>query len=137
VGGVSIRVPAAICIKKGVNFVSRHHAQFTPRHRERLSVTVWELYEAADGRDRDGDCIHVVIKGSAINNDGLGKLLPCLCEWSTWTHSAVRWLSLETVNYIEVAALEQPDPIEITAPKVSVLRRKGLRATGSVKNKYH
>jgi len=72
-GGVSIRVPQkqAICIKK---FCLRVTAtRLMPRH-ERLSVTVWGLVVLKRLTDAiaDGDCIHAVIKGSAMTV--LGKL---------------------------------------------------------------
>jgi len=89
----------------------------------------------------DGDCIHAVIKGSAINNDGSGKVgYSAEREWSNRTSAAlfVAEVEPETVNYIEAHGME-PWAIRLkySALKVFVLvPRKGLLRHRFSQNKY-
>jgi len=92
----------------------------------------------------DGDCIHAVIKGSAINNDGSGKLATAPSvngQIETIAEALfVAEVEPETVNYIELTALEQPgDPIEITALSKffrASTEKKGLLCHRFSQNKY-
>jgi len=70
-------------------------------------------------RSQMRDCIHAVIKGSAINNDGslkVGYTAPSVNGQTETIAEALFVAGPETVNYIEAHGTEQPgDPIEITA----------------------
>ncbi|GAX60250.1 beta-ketoacyl synthase [Candidatus Scalindua japonica] len=91
----------------------------------------------------DGDYIHAVIKGSAINNDGsfkVGFTAPSgKGQESVITESlAVADIEPETVTYIEAhgTGTELGDPIEIKSLKQvfrSTTKKKGFCAIGSVK----
>jgi acyl transferase domain-containing protein/acyl carrier protein/phospholipid N-methyltransferase len=91
----------------------------------------------------DGDCIHAVIKGSAINNDGALKVsytAPRIDSQAKviQTAYAVAEVEPETVSYIEAhgTATALGDPIEIAALTQafrSQTQKKGFCAIGSVK----
>jgi acyl transferase domain-containing protein/non-ribosomal peptide synthetase component F len=91
----------------------------------------------------DGDCIHAVIKGSAINNDGALKVsytAPRIDSQAKviQTAYAVAEVEPETVSYIEShgTATALGDPIEIAALTQafrSQTQKKGFCAIGSVK----
>ncbi|WP_414529158.1 SDR family NAD(P)-dependent oxidoreductase [Nodularia chucula] len=91
----------------------------------------------------DGDCIHAVIKGSAINNDGSGKVgytAPSVNGQAEVIAEAMMLAGVEpeTINYIEAhgTGTALGDPIEISA-LTNVFRestnRKGFCAIASVK----
>jgi acyl transferase domain-containing protein/acyl carrier protein len=90
-----------------------------------------------------GDCIHAVIKGSAINNDGsekVGYTAPSVNGQALAIAEALFVASVEpeTVNYIEAhgTGTALGDPIEITAlSKVfrASTEKKGFCGIGSVK----
>lgn len=91
----------------------------------------------------DGDCIHAVIKGSAINNDGalkVGYTAPSLDGQAEVIAEAMMLAGVEpeTVNYIEAhgTGTSLGDPIEIAALS-QVFRtstdKKNYCAIGSVK----
>ncbi len=91
----------------------------------------------------DGDCIHAVIKGAAINNDGSAKVgftAPSVDGQAEAIAEAMMLASVEpdTISYVEAHGTGTPlgDPIEIAA-LTKVFRtgtdNKGFCAIGSVK----
>lgn len=92
---------------------------------------------------RDGDTIHAVIKGSAINNDGsqkVGYLAPSVDGQAAAISEAlnVAGFPADTVTYIEThgTGTAVGDPIEITALTDAFRRttdKKGFCGIGSVK----
>ncbi|PLZ50109.1 hypothetical protein CBP13_16750, partial [Fischerella thermalis WC441] len=91
----------------------------------------------------DGDCIHAVIKGSAINNDGAFKVsytAPRIDGQAKVIRAAqvMAEVDPETITYIEAhgTGTSLGDPIEISA-LTQVFRastdKKGFCAVGSVK----
>ncbi len=91
----------------------------------------------------DGDCIHAVIKGSAVNNDGslkIGYTAPSVDGQAEVIAEAMMLAGVEpeTISYIEAHGTGTPlgDPIEIAALS-QVFRnsteKKGFCAIGSVK----
>ncbi|MEH1787876.1 MAG: SDR family oxidoreductase [Nostoc sp.] len=91
----------------------------------------------------DGDCIHAVIRGSAINNDGSGKVgytAPSVNGQAEVIAEAMMLAGVEpeTINYIEAhgTGTALGDPIEIAALSqafCSSTNKKGFCAVGSVK----
>ena len=103
-------------------------------------IVVLKLLEAAIA---DGDCIHAVIKGSAINNDGAAKVgytAPSV-EGQTVVISeamAIAQIDPSTVTYVEThgTATRLGDPIEIAALTQAFRQsteKNGFCAIGSVK----
>ncbi|HKG13542.1 MAG TPA: amino acid adenylation domain-containing protein, partial [Pyrinomonadaceae bacterium] len=94
----------------------------------------------------DGDFIHAVIKGSAVNNDGSAKIgytAPSVegqAEAIAEAHAAAG-VDAETISYVEAhgTGTALGDPIEIAA-LTQVFRRgtdrKGFCAVGSVKTNF-
>ena len=91
----------------------------------------------------DRDCIHALIKGSAINNDGSSKAgytapsIPAQAEVIAAALAVAR-VSPETIGYVEAHGTATPlgDPIEIAAlTKVfrASTQRSGFCAIGAVK----
>jgi amino acid adenylation domain-containing protein len=89
----------------------------------------------------DGDTIHAVIKGSAINNDGNGRVgftAPSVEGQARVVREAMRGLDFDSVSYIEThgTATRLGDPIEIAALTQAYqtgTRQRGFCALGSVK----
>lgn len=91
----------------------------------------------------DGDCIHAVIKGSAVNNDGSRKVGFTAPSVEGQAAVIVEALSLadvepETISYVEAHGTATPmgDPIELAALTKAFRRRtnkKGFCAIGSLK----
>ncbi|MBV9386564.1 MAG: SDR family NAD(P)-dependent oxidoreductase [Chroococcidiopsidaceae cyanobacterium CP_BM_ER_R8_30] len=91
----------------------------------------------------DRDCIHAVIKGSAINNDGSAKVsytAPRIDSQAKVIKAAqiMAEIEPETITYVEThgTGTSLGDPIEIAALKQAFLRhteKKGFCAIGSVK----
>jgi len=91
----------------------------------------------------DGDYIHAVIKGSAINNDGslkVGYTAPSIDGQAQVIAEALAMAEVdpETVTYVEAHGTGTPlgDPIEITALTQAFslqTQKKGFCAIGSVK----
>ncbi|WP_414582646.1 beta-ketoacyl synthase N-terminal-like domain-containing protein [Scytonema sp. PCC 10023] len=91
----------------------------------------------------DGDCIHAVIKGSAINNDGAAKVGYTAPSVSGQAEviaeaQAIASVAPETITYIEThgTGTALGDPIEISALKKVFAARttqKGFCAIASVK----
>ncbi|MHC5933211.1 beta-ketoacyl synthase N-terminal-like domain-containing protein [Nostoc sp.] len=77
-GGVSVTAlqKAAVTQEGGILFLTEHCRAFDAQAKGTVSgdgVGVVVLKRLADAL-ADGDCIHAVIKGSAINNDGSSKV---------------------------------------------------------------
>jgi len=89
----------------------------------------------------DKDCIHGVIKGSAINNDGVlkaGYTAPSVAGQAEVIARAMRGIDPETVSYVEThgTGTAMGDPIEIAALTQAYqahTRKKQFCAIGSVK----
>jgi len=91
----------------------------------------------------DGDCIHAVIKGSAINNDGSDKVsftAPSVNGQARVIRDAQDMAGVvpDTISYIEAhgTGTTLGDPIEIAALKQAFrakTQKKGFCAIGSVK----
>ncbi|WP_017317668.1 type I polyketide synthase [Mastigocladopsis repens] len=91
----------------------------------------------------DGDCIHAVIKGSAINNDGSSKVSYTAPRIDTQAQvirmaQGVAEVEPETITYIEAhgTGTSLGDPIEIAALTQAFrvgTEKKGFCAIGSVK----
>nr|WP_318528447.1 non-ribosomal peptide synthetase/type I polyketide synthase [Plectonema radiosum] len=91
----------------------------------------------------DGDCIHAVIKGSSINNDGslkVGYTAPSIDGQAAVISQAqaVAGIDPDTITYIEAHGTATPlgDPIEITALTQAFrasTQKKGFCAIGSLK----
>ncbi|MDZ8135366.1 MAG: SDR family NAD(P)-dependent oxidoreductase [Nostoc sp. DedQUE04] len=114
-------------------------AKGCPRGRG-LGVVVLKRLEEAIA---DGDCIHAVIKGSAINNDGASKVsytAPSVDGQAKVIRAAqiMAEVEPETITYIEAhgTATALGDPIEIAALTQafrSKTQEKGFCAIGSLK----
>ena len=93
---------------------------------------------------RDGDRIHAVIKGTAINNDGGGKagyLAPSVAGQAQVVveAQAIAAVAAETIGYVEChgTGTRLGDPIEIAALSEAFrqsTQRKGFCYVGSVKS---
>ncbi len=91
----------------------------------------------------DRDCIHAVIKGSAINNDGRLKVSYMAPSVDGQTEvvslaQALASVDVETITYVEAHGTATPlgDPIEIAALTNAFrasTQKKGFCAVGSVK----
>jgi amino acid adenylation domain-containing protein len=89
----------------------------------------------------DGDCIHAVIKGSAINNDGslkVGYTAPSVDGQTSVIAAAMKNIDYETISYIEThgTGTTLGDPIEmaaLTQAYQSHTDKKGFCAIGSLK----
>ncbi|MGZ5581459.1 MAG: amino acid adenylation domain-containing protein, partial [Methylobacter sp.] len=89
----------------------------------------------------DRDCIHAVIKGSAINNDGVlkaGYTAPSVAGQAEVITRAMRGIAPETITYIEThgTGTAMGDPIEIAALTQAYQAHTGKKqfcAIGSVK----
>ncbi len=91
----------------------------------------------------DGDCIHAIIKGSAINNDGalkIGYTAPSQEGQARVIRAAhsVAEVAAETITYVEAhgTGTALGDPIEIAALSHAFqarTQRQGFCAIGSVK----
>lgn len=91
----------------------------------------------------DGDCIHAIIKGSAINNDGMNKIgftAPSVEGQAAviGEAQAIAGIDAETISYIEAhgTGTELGDPIEIAALTKAFhnsTKKKHFCAIGSVK----
>ena len=106
-------------------------------------VGVVVLRRAVDAM-ADGDTIHAIIKGSAINNDGsmkVGYLAPSVDGQAKAVAEAlaISGVDPETITYVEAHGTGTPvgDPIEITALTQAFrakTRKSGYCAIGSVKS---
>ncbi|MBE9213161.1 acyltransferase domain-containing protein [Plectonema cf. radiosum LEGE 06105] len=147
-GGVSIQVPQKtgyLYTEGGINSPDGHCRAFDAQAQgtifgSGLGVVVLKRLEDAVA---DGDCIHAVIKASAINNDGslkVGYTAPSVDGQREVILEALALAGVEpeTINYIEAHGTGTPlgDPIEITALTQAFRTstdKKGFCAIGSVK----
>lgn len=92
----------------------------------------------------DRDTIHAVIKGSAINNDGMDKVgftAPSVEGQSAVISKAMHSLDYESIGYVEThgTATELGDPIEVRALTQSYQKntnKNNYCALGSVKSNF-
>ncbi len=126
-GGVSIKVPHKTGYRfreGGIMSPDGHCRAFDDRSRGTVDgngagiVVLKRLSEAM----RDGDTVRAVIKGSAINNDGLNKIGYTAPSEDGQAEAiaeamAVARVSPETIGYVEAHGTGTPlgDPIEIAA----------------------
>ena len=147
-GGSTIELPHALgyVFKEGEVLSPDGHCR-TFDHRSKGTVFgsgagVVVLRRLADAI-RDGDHVHAVIKGSAVNNDGSGKvgyLAPSVDGQAAAVAEAlaVANINAESVSYIECHGTATPvgDPIEIAALTRAFresTERVGFCRVGSVK----
>ena len=147
-GGVSIQVPQKtgyLYTEGNINSPDGHCRAFDAQAQGTIfgsgsGVVVLKRLEDAV---TDGDCIHAVIKASAINNDGslkVGYTAPSVDGQREVILEALALAGVEpeTINYIEAHGTGTPlgDPIEITALTQAFRTstdEKGFCAIGSVK----
>jgi acyl transferase domain-containing protein/acyl carrier protein len=147
-GGVSIRIPQTagyLYQEGGILSPEGHCRAFDARAHGTIignGVGVVLLKRLTDAI-ADGDCIHAVIKGSAINNDGSGKVgytAPSVEGQAEVIAEAqsLAGIRAETISYIEAhgSGTALGDPIEVAAlTKVfrASTHKKHFCAMGSVK----
>ena len=147
-GGVSIRVPHKVGYlyeQGGILSPDGHCRAFDAEARGTIlgsGVGVVLLKRLTDAI-ADGDCIHAVIKGSAINNDGnskVGYTAPSVDGQSKVILEALAHAGVEadTISYVEAhgTGTSLGDPIEmaaLTKAYRSYTDEKGFCAIGSVK----
>ena len=126
-GGVSIRVPAVaghLYQEGGMESPDGHCRTFDAQAKGSMFgdgvgiVVLKRLSEAL----KDGDFIHAVIKGSAINNDGSNKVsytAPSVTGQAEVVSTALMnaGVTADTISYVEAhgTATELGDPIEVTS----------------------
>ncbi|MES1243433.1 MAG: SDR family NAD(P)-dependent oxidoreductase [Acidobacteriota bacterium] len=148
-GGVTVKVPQAegyYHLEGGLASPDGHCRPFDARAQGTIfgsGVGMVTLKRLADAL-ADGDTIHAVIKGSAINNDGSMKVsytAPSVegqAEVIASAH-AIAGIDAESVRYIEThgTGTSLGDPVEVTA-LTKVFRdsteRRGFCALGSIKS---
>lgn len=145
-GGVSISTAGGYLYQEGgIESADGHCRAFdaraggTVRGRGLGLVVLKRLEEAIE----DGDCIHAVIKGSAINNDGADKVnftAPSVNGQAQVIRAAQVMAEVEpdTISYIEAhgTGTTLGDPIEISALTQAFrakTQKKGFCGIGSVK----
>lgn len=147
-GGVSIRVPhrqGYVYQEGGMDSPDGHCRTFDAQARGTLfgdGVGVVVLKRLEDAL-ADGDTIHAVIKGSAVNNDGslkVGYTAPSVVGQAEAVSMALEHAGInpETIGYIEAhgTATELGDPVEVASLTQTFRKytdRKGYCAIGSVK----
>jgi acyl transferase domain-containing protein/acyl carrier protein len=147
-GGVTVSVPQKagyIYQQEGVLSPDGHCRVFDARAQgtvpgSGLGIVVLKRLEDALA---DGDCIHAIIKGSAINNDGSSKVGYSAPSVDRQANVIARALAMaeihpETVGYLEAHGTGTilGDPIEIAALNQCFRKstdKKGFCAIGSVK----
>lgn len=148
-GGVSVRVPDAIGYRYhegGMESNDGHCRAFDSKATGTLFgdgagvVVLKRLQDAL----RDGDSIDAIIKGSAVNNDGLLKMsytAPSIVGQSAAIASALALAGVDasTLGYVEAhgSATELGDPIEVAALTRAFRQQTDLRnycGLGSVKS---
>ncbi|ARV60164.1 hypothetical protein BZZ01_17380 [Nostocales cyanobacterium HT-58-2] len=147
-GGVSINVPQKVGYRYqegGIRSPDGHCRAFDAKAQgtvggNGVGIVVLKRLEDAIA---DNDCIHAVIKGSAINNDGslkVGYTAPSVDGQAAVIAEALAMAGVEpeTLNYVEAhgSGTELGDPIEIAALTKAYRTRtekKGFCAIGSVK----
>jgi acyl transferase domain-containing protein len=150
-GGVSVRVPqkAGYLYQEGSIFSPDGHCRpFDARAQGTLFgsgvglVVLKRLGEAV----RDGDCIQAVVRGSAINNDGGGKVDYSAPSVAGQAEAVVEALAhagvgAETISYVEAhgTGTVMGDPIEVAALSKGFRAwtdKTGYCALGSVKSNF-
>jgi acyl transferase domain-containing protein/acetyltransferase-like isoleucine patch superfamily enzyme/acyl carrier protein len=147
-GGVTIEVPHKVgyLYKEGEILSPDGHCRaFDHRSKGTVfgsGVGVVVLRKLEDAMD-DGDTIHAIVKGSAINNDGsmkVGYLAPSVDGQSQAITEALEIADVnpETISYVETHGTGTPvgDPMEVTALTQAYRAwtdKKGFCAIGSVK----
>ncbi|HMD83202.1 MAG TPA: SDR family NAD(P)-dependent oxidoreductase [Terriglobia bacterium] len=150
-GGVTVRVPQKagyLCESGGILSPDGHCRAFDARAQgtglgSGLGIVVLKRLEDAMAA---GDCIHAVIKGTAINNDGdqkIGYTAPSVEGQAKVIAmaQAVAGIKPETITYIEAhgTGTTLGDPIEIEALTRAFragTAAKGFCAIGSVKTNF-
>ena len=147
-GGITITVPhkaGYLYQKEGIASPDGHCRAFDARARGTImgsGVGIVVLKRLKDAL-ADGDCIYAAIKGSAINNDGSGKVgftAPSVVGQAKVVAEAqvIAGVEPETLTYLEThgTGTALGDPIEISALKKvfdASTQKKGFCAIGSVK----
>jgi acyl transferase domain-containing protein len=147
-GGVCITLPQRrgyLYQEGGIDSPDGHCRAFDAQARGTVSgngVGIVVLKRLTDAL-ADGDCIHALIKGSAINNDGSSKAgytapsIPAQADVIAEALAVAR-VSAETIGYVEAHGTGTPigDPIEIAALTQAFrasTQRTGFCAIGAVK----
>jgi acyl transferase domain-containing protein/acyl carrier protein len=147
-GGVTIVVPQRVGYlyqEGGISSPDGHCRAFDAKAQGTVlgsGVGIVVLKRLADAIV-DGDCIHAIIKGSAINNDGSSKIgytAPSVAGQSKVIRMAqiMAEVDAETIGYVEThgTGTSLGDPIEIEALTQAFrasTNRKGFCAIGSAK----
>jgi acyl transferase domain-containing protein len=147
-GAISVRVPhraGYFCDGGGVVSPDGHVRAFDARANGTVFGSgggVLVLKRLLDARN-DGDTVHAVIKGTAVNNDGSAKAgytAPSVDAQATAVIEALAnaGVSADSVSYVEAHGSGTPvgDPIEVRALTKAFrasTRRSGFCALGSVK----
>jgi acyl transferase domain-containing protein/acyl carrier protein len=149
-GGVAVRIPHNVgyLSQEGIASPDGHCRAFDAKAQGSIfgsGIGIVVLKRLADAL-ADGDCIHAIIKGSAINNDGslkAGYTAPSPDGQAAVISEAqaVAGIEPETITYIEAHGSGTPlgDPIEVAAlTRVfqSSSDSKGFCAIGSVKTNF-
>ncbi|HLO48286.1 MAG TPA: polyketide synthase, partial [Kamptonema sp.] len=147
-GGVTVRVPQKtgyLYQEEGIASPDGHCRSFDAKAQGSIfgSGVGVVVLKRLDDAIADGDSIHAIIKGSAINNDGAlkaGYTAPSPDGQSAVISEAqaIAGIEPETINYIEAHGSGTPlgDPIEIAALTQvfeSRTTQKSFCAVGSVK----
>ncbi|MCL1471384.1 type I polyketide synthase [Argonema antarcticum] len=149
-GGVAVRVPQKVGYLSQEGFASPdgHCRSFDAKAQGSIfgSGVGVVVLKRLDDAIADGDSIHAIIKGSAINNDGAlkaGYTAPSPDGQSAVISEAqaIAGIEPETINYIEAHGSGTPlgDPIEIAALTQvfqSRTTQKSFCAVGSVKTNF-
>ncbi|MCI0399448.1 MAG: amino acid adenylation domain-containing protein, partial [Chloroflexi bacterium] len=147
-GGVSISVPTKsgqLYQPGGISSPDGHCRAFDAQARGTVGgngMGIVVLKRLADAR-RDGDVIHAVIKGSAVNNDGAAKVGYTAPSVEGQAQVIVEAMAMadvrpETIAYVEAhgTGTELGDPIEVAALTRAFRTgtdKNGFCAIGSVK----
>jgi phthiocerol/phenolphthiocerol synthesis type-I polyketide synthase E len=147
-GGVSVKIPQKtgyLYREGGISSPDGHCRAFDAKAQGTIGgngVGVVVLKRLADAA-ADGDTIHAVVKGSAINNDGslkVGYTAPSVEGQSEVISEALSMADVdpETITYVEAhgTGTALGDPIEIAALTKAYrarTKKKGFCAVGSVK----
>ncbi|MCP3805305.1 SDR family NAD(P)-dependent oxidoreductase [Allokutzneria sp. A3M-2-11 16] len=146
-GGVSVRVPDRVGHRHqegGMESPDGHVRTFDAAARGSMfgdGVGVVALKRLADAL-ADGDHVHAVIKGSAVNNDGSGKVgftAPSVSGQAEVVRAALRdaGVAPETISYVEAhgTGTSLGDPIEVASLTKAFgdAPARGSCAIGSVK----
>ena len=126
-GGVQVSVPHRVgyfCEPDGIDSQDGHTRSFDIRAGGALQgngVAIVVLKRLSDAL-QDGDHVYAVIKGSAVNNDGSGKVgftAPSVMAVADVVHEALgkAGVSPDTISYVEAngGATEVGDAIEVAA----------------------